>query len=88
MTRQELADAVGIPYWRAYYWTAKRGVVTPSYGESERRGDPAWFSPQDADDLRRFLEALDTVADFKRRGRPDPKWSRSSDAPSTSGRMR
>lgn len=68
MTRQELADAIGQPYARVYYWTAaghgpKRAkpVVPPSYGHPTRKGEPAWFSPDDADELRQFLEALDTV---------------------------
>jgi hypothetical protein len=66
LTRQELADAIGEPYHRVYFWTGRRQppVVTPSYGEATAKGSPAWFSPDDLERLREFLTALNKVQSY------------------------
>jgi hypothetical protein len=67
LTRQEVADELGEPYARVYFWTRKRPdgpVVRPSLGEAEGKWKPAWFSREDVEQLREFFDALNTVQRF------------------------
>lgn len=68
MTRTELAEHIGQTFQRVYYWTAPsggarraRGTFPPSIRQPTRQGEPAWFSPEDAERLAAFFAHLDAV---------------------------
>jgi hypothetical protein len=67
MSRGEVARALGQPYMRVYYWTAAahrreaRLHFRPRW--TTRRGHQLfdWFAPEQVEQLRRFLDALELV---------------------------
>jgi hypothetical protein len=68
LSRQELADALGVTYERAYYWTAReedrttrraRGVIEPTWTTRHGSRTYDWFGPDDLEHLEQLLAAQD-----------------------------